>query len=347
MQTFFRNSNGRARNPAISNEQCAANCSSGSVEQPAQSFSSIRIRPSKQAVITKGNRIRASLDGQTGAPATRAEQPAALAGMPSSVEQPVQMFVLELPPAILWQICMCGGASVLMRLSQSCAMKVDGVQRNVINADKEKLRHCIRAGKAFAKFRDALLMHLPDGYKSKKCRNVKDMTSALLQLSNDLVVFAAGGWKQWNQEYTWCLLMIRILTTIGGRQRFAWNVREMALLYLEDSERDGCQRAAEYLEQLHNRARVTAAVVLAAGHQMSDSFRNYEACVSRHLRLQCEAAIVAGDHRWITDTAPQFRRHPRFFYLESACTTPYAPSDSSTDGFLEFEFSRPARPSAE
>ena len=84
MQTFFRNSNGGARNPAISGEQCAANCSSGSVEQPAQSFSSIRIRASKQAVITKGNRIRASLDGQTAGPASRAEQPAPLAGNASS-----------------------------------------------------------------------------------------------------------------------------------------------------------------------------------------------------------------------------------------------------------------------
>ena len=112
------------------------------------------------------------------------------------------------------------------------------------------------------------------------------------------------------------------------------NVREMALLYLEDSERDGCHRAAGYLEQLHNRARVTAAVVLAAGHQVSASFRNYEFCVSRHLRLQCEAAIVAGDHRWITETAPQFRQRPRFFYLESGRTTPYAPSDSSTESDL-------------
>ena len=40
----------------------------------------------QQAVITEGSRLRASLDGQTGAPASSAEQPAALAGAASSVE---------------------------------------------------------------------------------------------------------------------------------------------------------------------------------------------------------------------------------------------------------------------
>ena len=42
----------------------------------------------QQAVITEGSRLRASLDGQTGAPASSAEQPAALAGAASSAEQP-------------------------------------------------------------------------------------------------------------------------------------------------------------------------------------------------------------------------------------------------------------------
>ena len=40
----------------------------------------------QQAVITEGSRFRASLDGQTGAPASSAEQAAALAGAASSVE---------------------------------------------------------------------------------------------------------------------------------------------------------------------------------------------------------------------------------------------------------------------
>ena len=42
----------------------------------------------QQAVITEGSRLRASLDGQTGAPASSAEQPAALAGAASNAEQP-------------------------------------------------------------------------------------------------------------------------------------------------------------------------------------------------------------------------------------------------------------------
>ena len=40
----------------------------------------------QQAVITEASRFRASLDGQTGAPASSAEQPAAFAGAASSVE---------------------------------------------------------------------------------------------------------------------------------------------------------------------------------------------------------------------------------------------------------------------
>ena len=150
MRAFLRNSSGGARDPASSVEQPAANSGLSSVEQPAQTFSSIaavnrwltvqaaacntpdiqklrtavsvlrqtpkprqeevsplcsswnvqqqyqkRRRPLatlitelQQAVITEGNRIRASLDGQTGAPASRAEQPAPLAGAASSAEQP-------------------------------------------------------------------------------------------------------------------------------------------------------------------------------------------------------------------------------------------------------------------
>eukprot|EP00959_Pyramimonas_sp_CCMP1952_P140413 2938250-Pyramimonas_sp.AAC.1 len=41
------------------------------------------IKELQQAVITEGSRLRASLDGQTGAPASSAEQPAALAGAAS------------------------------------------------------------------------------------------------------------------------------------------------------------------------------------------------------------------------------------------------------------------------
>ena len=150
MRAFLRTSSGEARDPRSSVEQPAENTVPSSVEQPAQTFSSIaavnrwltaqgaacstpdlrklrvavsvltktpnprqeevsplcsswnvqqknqrRRRPLptlitelQQAVITEGSRLRASLDGQTGAPASNAEQPAALAGAASSAEQP-------------------------------------------------------------------------------------------------------------------------------------------------------------------------------------------------------------------------------------------------------------------
>ena len=206
-----------------------------------------------------------------------------------------------------------------------------GEPRNVINEDKELLRHRIGACRAFAKFRDALLLHLPEGSSSRTCKNVHEMGNALLQLNNDVMVGIWPAWKQWNEEYVWCLQLIQVLTTVGGAQRFAWVVRERALLYLEDSERDGCKRAAAFLEQLSSKAREKAAVFFAAGNDVSYSFRTYQDCTSRHLRLQCEAAIVAGDHFWITHSAPVLRRRPRFFYKESGCTTPYAPSDSTSE----------------
>ena len=146
MQAFLRNSHAGARDPASSVEQPIANSSLSSVEQPAQTFSSIaavnrwltvqtasintpdiqklrtavsvlmqKPKPRKEqviplclswnvqqkdgkrfrslltlitelqhAVITEGNRMRASFDGQTEAPASRAEQPAPLAGNASS-----------------------------------------------------------------------------------------------------------------------------------------------------------------------------------------------------------------------------------------------------------------------
>ena len=148
MRAFLRTSSGEARDPASSVEHPAENTVPSSVEQPAETFSSIaavnrwltvqgaacntpdfqklraavsvltktpnprqeevsplcsswnvrqydqrRRRPLatlitelQQAVITEGSRLRASLDGQTGAPASSAEQPAALAGAASSVE---------------------------------------------------------------------------------------------------------------------------------------------------------------------------------------------------------------------------------------------------------------------
>ena len=148
MRAFLRTSSGEARDPASSVEHPAENIVPSSVEQPAETFSSIaavnrwltvqgaacntpdfqklraavsvltktpnprqeevsplcsswnvrqydqrRRRPLatlitelQQAVITEGSRLRASLDGQTGAPASSAEQPVALAGAASSVE---------------------------------------------------------------------------------------------------------------------------------------------------------------------------------------------------------------------------------------------------------------------
>ena len=51
-------------------------------------FATLDKKEVRQVVITEGSRIRASLDGQTGAPGSSAEQPAALAGAASSAEQP-------------------------------------------------------------------------------------------------------------------------------------------------------------------------------------------------------------------------------------------------------------------
>ena len=66
-----------------------------------------------------------------------------------------------------------------------------------------------------------------------------------------------------------------------------------------------------FLEQLSSKAREKAAVFLAAGNDVYSSIRTYQACTSRHLRLQCEAAIVAGDHFWIKHSAPLIRiLHP-------------------------------------
>ena len=70
-------------------EEVSPLCSSWNVRQKDQR----RRRPLatlitelQQAVITEGSRLRASLDGQTGAPASSAEQPASLATAASSVE---------------------------------------------------------------------------------------------------------------------------------------------------------------------------------------------------------------------------------------------------------------------
>ena len=77
------------KTPHPRQEEVLPLCSSWNVRQKDQR----RRRPLptlitelQQAVITEGSRFRASLDGQTGAPASSAEQPAALAGAASSVE---------------------------------------------------------------------------------------------------------------------------------------------------------------------------------------------------------------------------------------------------------------------
>ena len=64
-------------------------CSSWNVRQTDQKRRrplATLIRELQQAVITEGSRLRASLDGQTGAPASSAQELAALAGGASSVE---------------------------------------------------------------------------------------------------------------------------------------------------------------------------------------------------------------------------------------------------------------------
>ena len=238
--------------------------------------------------------------------------------------------LLELPELVLRQICMTAGTSVLKAFSESCAKKHQEVVQNVITADKRKLRRRLCICATFAKFRDALIRQLPDGHNSKQCKDVQKMTEALVNLNNDLNMYC-GGWKQWNEVYGWTVQQIQVLTTIGGNQKFAWEVREQALLYLEDSERDDCQRVAQYLQRLKNRARMASAEFFAAGHEESVAFREYQHFCSRHIKLQCEAAIVAGDHRWLTQSAPENCQKPRFFYLECGSTTPYAPSDSHSD----------------
>ena len=77
------------KTPNPRQEEVSPLCSSWNVRQ----YDQRRRRPLatlitelQQAVITEGSRLRASLDGQTGAPASSAEQPAALAGAASSVE---------------------------------------------------------------------------------------------------------------------------------------------------------------------------------------------------------------------------------------------------------------------
>ena len=79
------------KTPNPRQEEVLPLCSSWSVRQKDQR----RRRPLatlitelQQAVITEGSRLRASLDGQTGAPASSAEQPAAFPGAASNAEQP-------------------------------------------------------------------------------------------------------------------------------------------------------------------------------------------------------------------------------------------------------------------
>ena len=86
------------------------------------------------------------------------------------------MLVLDLPQVVLWQICMIGGASALKTLSESCAKREEGKVRNVITADKQLFRQCFHGCATFAKFRDALLTRLPEGYRSKTCKNVNGMS---------------------------------------------------------------------------------------------------------------------------------------------------------------------------
>ena len=79
------------KTPNPRREEVSPLCSSWNVPQ----YDQRRRRPLatlitelQQAVITEGSRLRASLDGQTGAPASSAQQPAALAGAASSAPQP-------------------------------------------------------------------------------------------------------------------------------------------------------------------------------------------------------------------------------------------------------------------
>ena len=138
----------------------------------------------------------------------------------------------NLPELVLWKICMTGGTSVLKVVSDSCAKEHQGIVRNTIQADRNKLRQRLRISIIFTEFRDVLMRQLRDLHSPRRCTDVAEMKKALLNFNNGLNMNA--GWKQWYEEYGWTFEQVQVLATLGGNQPFAWEVREEALLCLQD-----------------------------------------------------------------------------------------------------------------
>ena len=219
---------------------------------------------------------------------------------------------------------------MLKAFSQICANRHQGIIQNGITANRNKLKKHLRISKILSTTQRVLLEQLHDLHDCSRCTDVQQMKNALWNLNNVMVM--NDGWGHCCEEYGWTFKQVEILATIGGKQKNAWEVREIALLFLEDSQRYGCQRAEQYLDRLTQKAQVAAANFFTTGHEQSDAFRDYQNCCSRHVRLQCEAAILAGDHRWLMHSPPASRHTPRFFDLKSAPETPYAPTDSDSAG---------------
>ena len=111
--------------------------------------------------------------------------------------------------------------------------------------------------------------------------------------------------------------------------RYAWEVREVAILILTDLD---AASSAEVLDGIHAEAMQWIVHLKESKAQpLSEFGRVYVQdplrLPSRHLRRQCEAAIVAHDTKWLWEDPPSVSR-PRHFYPERAPETPRPPEDS-------------------
>ena len=116
-------------------------------------------------------------------------------------------------------------------------------------------------------------------------------------------------------NYEWIFQQVQRLATIRGL--FAWEIRQEALLCLEDCHYSGYKPAKQFLVDLEERARAVQVRWQNAGCPAAPThvYTEYQAgaCQRGHVLLQCHAALLAGDYVWAELTPPEVRWPRRFF----------------------------------
>ena len=152
----------------------------------------------------------------------------------------------------------------------------------------------------------------------------------LIQFSNKFMLYASQLPLLAISEH--CVGVLAFMAKWGSGHR-AWEVREAAIMILEDVGMLGeRQLAALRLDSL------TIASELLR-HPSTEAWRNYQQMEDCHKRRQCDAALLAHDHKWLyLEPSSVTVRRPRMFSLGAAPSTHVAECSSSSTGLKRYPY---------